>query len=397
MLYYIQNSLTGLAILAIVSWNIYRQAGIYRPHQRLFNGLIISNALLLTFEMLLNIFTGQPGPVNRILIHSIVLIFYIINPVPGAIWMLYIQHLIQPRLRLQRRSLAIASVPVLLNLIFSVISLFTPFTFTIDGANRYSRGQFFYLLAISCYIFLILTIFIVVRNRKRIRDQAFFPAFFFAFPMIAAGIIQTVFYGVSLLWLALSLSILMIYLGIQGLRVNSDELTGLPNLNHFEQYLKFVLNRANLRRQEQGRARQPGQASRQPGQLPKQLGWIVVEIQDLQQINENEGIDMGNRVVESLANILRKTFRHQDFIARIGGTLFGIVAEVGTYADLEYAATALRDNVARFNQQNQPGFTIAVSYRLLRAPADMQAPALCKMILDQHYSEQKLSKAFVIE
>ena len=110
----------------------------------------------------------------------------------------------------------------------------------------------------------------------------------------------------------------------------TDELTGLCNRRRFfiltEQYLK-----AAIRRKERPLL-------------------FFIDMDDLKGINDRYGHNEGDRTLIDLANILKKTFRESDIIARIGGDEFVVLLESSDESS-KALTTRLYENVRDYNTQ----------------------------------------------
>jgi len=110
----------------------------------------------------------------------------------------------------------------------------------------------------------------------------------------------------------------------------TDELTGLCNRRRFfiltEQYLK-----AAIRRKERPLL-------------------LFIDMDDLKGINDRYGHNEGDQALIDLANILKKTFRESDIIARIGGDEFIVLLESSDKTS-ETLIARLHENVKDYNAQ----------------------------------------------
>ena len=110
----------------------------------------------------------------------------------------------------------------------------------------------------------------------------------------------------------------------------TDELTGLCNRRRFfiltEQYLNAALR------------------------TKKRPLLLFIDMDDLKGINDRYGHNEGDQVLIDLANILRRTFRESDIIARIGGDEFVVVLE-SSDENSETLITRLHENVKDYNAQ----------------------------------------------
>src|SRR4030042_7217242 len=107
-----------------------------------------------------------------------------------------------------------------------------------------------------------------------------------------------------------------------------DELTGLYNRRRFfvltEQYLKLS------------------------GRTKKRLLLLFSDMDNLKWINDHHGHKEGDQALIDLANILKKTFRESDIIARIGGDEFVVLLE-STDENSEALLTRLHENAKDYN------------------------------------------------
>ncbi len=220
LLYYIQISAIGLIITLIIAFHMLRYDVRRTPSRKIFGALILSNAILLSLEMLLNFFTGSPSAGSRIVLPTVVSIFYIMNPVPEALWVLYLDSIIRKNGQTRNKLLLfLISAPVLLNLVFSLLSLHNGLLFFIDEKNVYHRGPLFWILLLCCYSYLFYNIVLILVKRKEIPRAEFWVAFFAAMLPVIAGGLQSLFYGISLIWIALSFSLLIVYMNLQNEQV----------------------------------------------------------------------------------------------------------------------------------------------------------------------------------
>jgi len=95
LLYYIQTSAIGLVITGVIYIHVNTRKAFSCVTQKLFQLLLLSNMALLVLEMLLGIFTGESSAFARAALPFFVCVIYILNPVPQALWVLYLDALIR--------------------------------------------------------------------------------------------------------------------------------------------------------------------------------------------------------------------------------------------------------------------------------------------------------------
>ena len=119
-----------------------------------------------------------------------------------------------------------------------------------------------------------------------------------------------------------------------------DELTGLYNRRRFfvltEQYLKLSVR------------------------TKKKLLLLFIDMDNLKWINDHHGHNQGDQALKDLANILKKTFRESDIVARIGGDEFVVLSEP-TDENGEIVLTRLYENIKDHNAKRSRCYTLSIS------------------------------------
>ena len=114
----------------------------------------------------------------------------------------------------------------------------------------------------------------------------------------------------------------------------TDFKTSLFNDRHFHQRL----------REEFGRA----------GRHTTPLSCLLLDIDDFKAINDTTSYEVGDQVLRSLAEVIRKSIRVIDFPARIGGDEFAILLPHTTMAEAVYIANRIREAVGRGTIPSRP-------------------------------------------
>ena len=368
-MYYAQTLLTGLAMLLLVFLHHIRQSREEVNHQ-IFTALLLANAGLLLFELLLNL--AQYSIPSQALLTGIVVVFYILNPVPSALWVLFVVNHLKKQPSFRPLFLFGVFLPFIVNGIVTVASIWGGYNFTISPENIYSRGPWFGILVLSGYWNQFVAFYIVFAHRKDIPRKELFALQFFAIPPILAGIIQVAFFGVSILWLAMAFSVLIVYMDIQGAQSFTDHLTGLGNRRRFDRHLQYIFT--NYRRK-------------------RGLGAILIDLNDFKKANDTYGHHIGDRALEAIGVILERSVRHDDLIARLGGDEFGILMSTESAEVVENVIQRIEHNLQEFNQRAQLPFTLSLSLGWLILNRQVHSNALDFLReVDQKMYQDKLAR-----
>jgi diguanylate cyclase (GGDEF)-like protein len=154
----------------------------------------------------------------------------------------------------------------------------------------------------------------------------------------------------------------------------SDELTGLYNRRGF-------LTFANQHLRVAFRSR-------------RALSVVFVDLDGMKQINDTFGHAEGDMALIRTAEILRKTFRESDIIARIGGDEFAVITLDTDWNDVEVLCTRLQANLAAFNASVDHGYQLSLSFGVSHRDARYPCSADELLVLaDKAMYEQKRSRA----
>jgi two-component system cell cycle response regulator len=121
----------------------------------------------------------------------------------------------------------------------------------------------------------------------------------------------------------------------------TDELTGLYNRRGF-----FTLAEQELRIAKR---------------LRKSIFLFFLDIDNLKEINDQFGHIEGDMMILETSDILRRTFRQSDTIARIGGDEFAVVLNGAKTSDAETVAVRLQKNLDETNKTMRRGYRLSLS------------------------------------
>ena len=92
----------------------------------------------------------------------------------------------------------------------------------------------------------------------------------------------------------------------------------------------------------------------------KRLLLLFIDMDNLKWINDHHGHNEGDQALIDLANILKKTFRQSDIVARIGGDEFVVLSE-STDESGQIVLTRLYENIKDHNAKGARRYTLSVS------------------------------------
>jgi diguanylate cyclase (GGDEF)-like protein len=130
----------------------------------------------------------------------------------------------------------------------------------------------------------------------------------------------------------------------------TDDLTGLYNRRGF-----FTL---------------AGQHLKSAGRANGMASLIYADMDGLKTINDTHGHDEGSNALRMAAEILRRTFRNSDIIARIGGDEFVVLETFAGGGDGQSSLDRLRENLRRHNAEGKHAYELSLSVGVVRGELD---------------------------
>lgn len=91
------------------------------------------------------------------------------------------------------------------------------------------------------------------------------------------------------------------------------------------------------------------------------LAGLMIDIDNFKTINDTYGHATGDDALRASSDILQKTFRRNDFIARYGGDEFVVAMALEKKDHLHKAIDRLKENIRQFNAKNAAPYTISMS------------------------------------
>lgn len=339
-LLYVEINVFALVILVILLLNSVNRAEKQMLEQKLFMGLVVTNMMMLFYDTFMWILDGRQGILLRELNIFFTAMFYIFGPVACMLWSCYVEFQINRNPQRLKKFAVILCVPLYINFILSLASIKTGWLFWIDADNIYSRGPFLPVTMLISYFYLIYSTLYTIFAKRRIDKKSFNYLILFVLPPGIGSFIQYMYYGVSLMWVCMTVSVFLIYINIQNDRLYKDYLTGVFNRRQLDFYLQQRL---------------------QYGIRKRTFAGFMIDINSFKNINDVFGHNAGDRALMHTAEIIRRTFGKNSFIARYGGDEFVVITEVRKATALISAVDVLNKNINEFNKGAHEPYAIDLS------------------------------------
>lgn len=371
---YVAINLFALTILFLIYMNMHYLQEKFFFRQRIFISLLTSCALQLVLDSILWVLDGLPGSLARNMVSAVAVIYFVNSAVPFVIWSLYVNYQVYKNEADTKKALIPLAIPAAINALLGIISLTGGYFFYFDANNVYHRGSLFFITPFVWLFYFLYTTIILMVHRKKFEKRHFIPMIIFMFPMLVSGLIQFLFYGVSIMWASLALSIQIVFMGIQNVQLHTDYLTGLHNRRQLDYYLDEL-----IRDKDRDRV----------------IAGIMLDIDSFKQINDELGHAAGDCALLDASHILRISFSKNDLVCRYGGDEFVIILERKSVREIEAAIARFRHNVRDFARKEKRLYNISYSmgYDILKSDSGMTSKDFINHIDALMYEDKIASKS----
>ena len=145
---------------------------------------------------------------------------------------------------------------------------------------------------------------------------------------VIGGLLQSLFYGILLMWSFAGFSQVVVYIFLQQRMVHIDDLTGAWTRGTFE----YCLAQKAKRKKDDT------------------FGLIILDIDDLKKINDEFGHFEGDYALKTAVQLIKSALKKTDILARTGGDEFLIILDCKTRDRVEQVTEKIR---AAFRQYNE--------------------------------------------
>ena len=365
---YIQVYFVSICMLLVLVGKIYADQENDTFINRIYLSIVWITIGILVIEATAWLFDGVPGRFAYyiVIISDAILLALIL--VPGMLWMIYADYHVYTSMK---RVQTLACLSAILMLYFVVLSFSAPFNhllFYIDELNQYHRGSWYWQSEIMYFSFFIYVFVILWLNRKEVPRQTLIPLFFFAVPPFVGTIFQMLFYGLSLAWSGVSISLLILYVYVQSQKIGIDHLTGLFNRRKLDLFLSNQIKKIT------------------PGKI---LAVLMIDVDHFKHINDTWGHEMGDKALEHCGQILRKCFHNQDFIARYAGDEFVVVLELDNKEAIATIINRINETVKIMGHDDNTPYQLNFSIGYALFPEDGQNDAHLIQVADRRMYLEK--------
>ncbi|MCR5671440.1 MAG: hypothetical protein K6G10_10580, partial [Butyrivibrio sp.] len=198
----------GFLLLAAMLYSSrIRRADSEHMEFKIFTNITIMTMIACVVDFLEFYSDGRPGRLMSIINLLGNTYCFMINPIFISSWCLYEDYKLYHSKARARRIYTKAFIPAIIMVIIAIINMFYPIVFYIDQANVYHRLPFSYFYYVVDTGYLIFSVIILKIYEEKYGRVRFFPLFLMIGPIVVGCLLQALFYGISLIWVSLSVGL----------------------------------------------------------------------------------------------------------------------------------------------------------------------------------------------
>lgn len=238
------------------------------------------------------------------------------------------------------RQLRVLPCAVLIGM--AALSPWTHWIFSVDEKNVYHRETLgFAAQLLIAWGYLLTSSLLMLRKARGERLRArrmddYMLASFALYPTLGS-IVQTLVYGVTMVWPASACALLVIFMSQQNRRIASDALTGLNNRGQMDRFLETELSNTTR---------------------DSPLFMILIDVDHFKRINDTLGHAEGDLALIRVADVLKRAVAlgyAGDFLARYGGDEFTILCRRRYGEEVDQVVQAIEHALLEENAHRAAG------------------------------------------
>lgn len=346
---YIEVSLIGITLLtSIMAIDFKNHRSTKTEGHCHFVRMLSYNTCILAADIGIALSSGYSAPWIGFLDNLFCICFFALHSWFSYEWIRYVMARICARYRLSRKVQLLLLLPALASTLTVLLTPLTGWVYTLTDDNIYHRGPYMLITFISSLIYLLAATIIIYREYRNPRacrkPDEYLWLLFIPVPMLIGNILQLKLYGLSIVWVASAISMMILYAEIQNSQLSLDALTGVYNRRQTDAQLRWEV-----------------------GKLPECDDFLLVAMIDIdhfKQINDRFGHLRGDEALTVAAAALTANCRRTDFIGRFGGDEFLIIGHVTSAQNADAIFHRVAQDLNRHNDRCPYRLSLSFGYVL---------------------------------
>ncbi len=338
---YLQVNIVGMMIIYIILTN-QQSIDDGTGRQKVFIYLIYSVFIIQFLDSVMWLIDGKQFLYAKAINWAASSFYYFFNCFVGFVWFVYVSLLFHDKKIRNKKLWGMIGIPLIMNTVLIILNIRYNIFFHIDENNVYSRGPYFFVSFLTGLPYFLVAFYYCLRVYQRAEsileknDCATIMKTYFL-PMVGI-VFQYFFYGLTLIWACVVLSLLIIFINFQNKRISTDPLTQLNNRYQFDIYLQNI---------------------RHGMTKGKLYSILIIDVDKFKEVNDTFGHVFGDKILIGVASILRRACEETDaIIGRYGGDEFYVFCKTAVKEEI---IGRIHRAVAEFNAKDSVGVGLSLS------------------------------------
>ena len=332
---YVANVIGIVLIGVMIVCNLWRFQSKSRANRNLlmmmFLALISCIADPISYTM-----KGLSGLFPKIVVYATSTYLFAANMLAVYFWVRFLSFHLNGGM--PRRSRIALNVVVFFGLLLLLINLFVPVVFYIDENNLYSRTYLYFVYLLIDYLLVVNSLVTYFKSKAKGGFLKFFPIWVYIVPIFIGGLLQSLFYGISVITTSIAVSIAGVLASLQNEMIYQDQLTGLFNRSYMNYLLKKYIKRPKL-----------------------SITGIMIDLNGFKHINDEFGHAVGDEALLVSARILKSAVNNAGSVIRYAGDEFIILLNTQDDGAIGLCIAKIRELFDKFNKTESKPYVLSVS------------------------------------
>ena len=279
---------------------------------------------------------GMPGLLPRVLVYSTSTWLFASNMLAGYFWVRFLAFYLNGGL--PRRSRIVLNGVVVFSLLLLVVNLFVPIVFSVSENNLYSRSYCYMYFLVVDYLLVVYSLIIYFKSKANGGFLKFIPIWVYVVPILIGGVVQTIFYGISVIPTSIAVSIAGVLAGLQNDMIYRDQLTGLFNRSYLHHLLEKYKKRPKLH-----------------------ITGVMIDLNGFKHINDEFGHAMGDDALVETAHVLQSVVNDTGCVVRYAGDEFVVLLNTHDSVAVQMCLSEIRNAFDEFNKKKSKPYSLFAS------------------------------------
>jgi len=280
---------------------------------------------------------GLPGLLPKIAVYATSTWLFAANMLAVFCWNRFLAYYLNGNI--SKKSRRMLNVTVSIGLLILVINFFYPIVFSIDEENLYSREKFYSFFLIIDYLLVINSLVTYYKSKRNGGILKFFPIWVYIVPILMGGIVQSLFYGISVVPTSIAISIAGILASLQNEMIYRDALTGVFN----RAYLDYKLNKFAKRPNKQ------------------RITGLMLDLNGFKKINDDFGHSVGDEALIATTRLLQKAVGSHGLVIRYAGDEFIVLINTQDDSETKTHIDRIQRLFETYNQESKKPYKLSAS------------------------------------